>query len=89
MTSITKDRARVSRTYLKEVVADGGGVRTSTSLLLLDTVAATGALPEGRMADVLPYCPFPDRAMLANLKRRGLRLTDAADLAAAARLSLR
>lgn len=56
---------------------------------LLDTVAATGALPEGRMADVLPYCPFPDRAMLANLKRRGLRLTDAADLAAAARLSLR
>ncbi len=47
---------------------------------LLDTVAATGALPEGRMADVLPYCPFPDRAMLASLKRRGLRLTDAADL---------
>ncbi|PTQ58517.1 ATP-binding cassette subfamily C protein CydD [Sphingomonas aurantiaca] len=42
MTSITKDRARVSRTYLKEVVADGGGVRTSTSLLLLDTVAAIG-----------------------------------------------
>ena len=56
---------------------------------LLDTVAATGALPEGRMADVLPYCPFPDRAMLASLKRRGLRLTDAADLAAAAKLSLR
>ncbi len=42
MTSITKDRARVSRTYLKEVVADGGSVRTSTSLLVFDTVAAIG-----------------------------------------------
>ncbi len=26
---------------------------------LLDRVAETGALPEGRMANVLPYCPFP------------------------------
>lgn len=42
MTSIAKDRARVSRAYLKTVVADGGGVRLSTSLLLLDTVAAIG-----------------------------------------------
>ncbi|GJD33606.1 formyltransferase family protein [Methylobacterium aerolatum] len=56
---------------------------------LLDTVAETGALPEGRPAAPLPYCPFPDRTMLADLKRRGLRLTDAADLKAAARLSLR
>ncbi len=55
---------------------------------LLDGVAATGTLPEGRVAEVLPYCPFPDRAMLAGLKRRGLRLTDAADLRAAAGLSL-
>lgn len=56
---------------------------------LLDTVAETGTLPEGRMVEPLPYCPFPDRAMLAGLKRRGLRLTDAADLKAAAGLSLR
>jgi folate-dependent phosphoribosylglycinamide formyltransferase PurN len=56
---------------------------------LLDAVAATGALPEGRMVETLPYCPFPDRAMLAGMKRRGLRLTDAADLKAAAGLSLR
>lgn len=42
MSSIAKDRARVSRAYLKTVVADGGGVRLSTSLLLLDTVAAIG-----------------------------------------------
>ncbi|GJE39480.1 formyltransferase family protein [Methylobacterium persicinum] len=56
---------------------------------LLDTVVATGTLPEGRMVDMLPYCPFPDRAMLAGLKRRGLRLTDTEDLKAAAGLSLR
>jgi hypothetical protein len=56
---------------------------------LLDGVAASGVLPEGRVAEVLPYCPFPDRAMLRDLKRRGLRLTDGADLAAAAGLSLR
>ena len=55
---------------------------------LLDAIAATGAVPEGRLAEPLPYCPFPDRAMLAGLRRRGLRLTDAADLRAAAGLSL-
>jgi ATP-binding cassette subfamily C protein CydD len=42
MNSIAKGRACVSRAYLKAVVADGGGVRVSTSLLLLDTVAAIG-----------------------------------------------
>ncbi|MDD1450248.1 ATP-binding cassette domain-containing protein [Sphingomonas sp. H160509] len=57
MNSIAKDRTLASRTYLKAVVADGGGVRVSTSLLLLDTVAAIGfaaglaggvvAVPEG------------------------------------------
>ncbi len=56
---------------------------------LLDAIAATGAVPEGRLAEPLPYCPFPDRAMLAGLRRRGLRLTDAADLRSAAALSLR
>ncbi|PTW47313.1 ATP-binding cassette subfamily C protein CydD [Sphingomonas faeni] len=60
MNSIAKGRARVSRAYLKAAVADGGGVRVSTSLLLLDTVAAIGfaaglaggvvAVPEGVMA---------------------------------------
>jgi ATP-binding cassette subfamily C protein CydD len=42
MNSIAKGRTLSSRAYLKEVVADGGGVRLSTSLLLLDTVAAIG-----------------------------------------------
>ncbi len=42
MDSIAKDRTLASRAYLKTVVADGGGVRLSTSLLLLDSVAAIG-----------------------------------------------
>lgn len=54
---------------------------------LLDEVARTGALPEGRVAEVLPYCPFPDRALLAGLRRRGLRLTDGRDLREAVSLS--
>ena len=39
---VSRDRARASRAYLKAAVADGGGVRLSTSLLLLDSVAAIG-----------------------------------------------
>lgn len=54
---------------------------------LLDEVARTGALPEGRSFEVLSYCPFPDRAMLASLRRRGLRLTDGQDLREALSLS--
>ena len=42
MDSIAKDRTLTSRAFLKTVVADGGGVRLSTSLLLLDSVAAIG-----------------------------------------------
>ncbi|MBE7247751.1 MAG: formyl transferase [Actinomycetospora chiangmaiensis] len=54
---------------------------------LLDDVARAGAIPEGRSEAVLPYCPFPDRAMLADLRRRGLRLTDGRDLREAMSLS--
>lgn len=54
---------------------------------LLDDVARTGTLPEGRSEAVLPYCPFPDRGMLATLRRRGLRLTDGQDLREALTLS--
>lgn len=56
---------------------------------LLDTIDRTGSLPEGRTEPVLPYCPFPDRAMLASLRRRGLRLTDGQDLREALSLSAR
>ena len=54
---------------------------------VLDDVARTGVLPEGRAAATLPYCPFPDRALLAGLRRRGLRLTDGRDLREALSLS--
>ncbi len=54
---------------------------------LLDEIAHTGILPDGRASAVLPYCPFPDRALLAGLRRRGLRLTDGRDLREAVRLS--
>ncbi|MBE7200390.1 MAG: formyl transferase, partial [Parafilimonas terrae] len=54
---------------------------------LLDDVARAGAIPEGRTEAVLPYCPFPNRDMLADLRRRGLRLTDGRDLREAMSLS--
>ena len=54
---------------------------------LLDDIVRSGTLPEGRSEAVLSYCPFPDRAMLAGLRRRGLRLTDGRDLREALSLS--
>ena len=54
---------------------------------LLDDIVRYRPLPEGRSEAVLPYCPFPDRAMLAGLRRRGLRLTDGRDLREALSLS--
>ena len=55
---------------------------------LLARIAATG-IPEGEVPALLPYCPFPDRALLAGLKRRGRKLTDAADLREALTLNAR
>ena len=55
---------------------------------LLDEVADTGDLPQGRTVELLPYCPFPDRTMLGSLRRRGLRLTDGGDLREALSLSI-
>lgn len=49
----------------------------------------TGGLPEGRSVPVLPYCGFPSRAQLRDLKRRGRRLVDAGDLREAVSLSLK
>ena len=56
---------------------------------LLDEIARDGAVPAGRTVPVLPYCPFPDAAMLRAMRRRGLRLTDARDLGEALTLSAR
>ncbi|WP_027172905.1 formyltransferase family protein [Methylobacterium sp. 10] len=54
--------------------------------ILLDRVLgdlACGSLGEGVVAERLPYCPFPDRALLAGLARRNRKLVDGADLRAA------
>jgi methionyl-tRNA formyltransferase len=48
---------------------------------------ADGTLAAGETPAILPYCPFPDRALLADLRRRGRKLTDARDLKAALTLS--
>ena len=56
---------------------------------VLDEVAAAGALPPGRTVPVLPYCGFPDRAMLALMRREGKNLTDGRDLRDALTLSRR
>ena len=77
-----------------DVTATGASVRLHArgrSLLdrVLDATARAGAIPEGRGAPALPYCPFPDRALLASLHRRGRRLTDVGDLREAVSLSAR
>ncbi|GJE18470.1 formyltransferase family protein [Methylobacterium marchantiae] len=54
--------------------------------ILLDRVLgalASGTLGEGMVPEPLPYCPFPDRVLLAGLARRGRKLVDGADLRAA------
>ncbi len=54
---------------------------------VLDDIARTGRVPKGQVSPVLPYRPFPDRALLRDMRWRGLRLTDIADLADALTLS--
>lgn len=56
---------------------------------LLDHVARSGALPTGRAVATEPYRPFPSAALLRDMRRRGQRLVDRADLAAALALSSR
>lgn len=56
---------------------------------VLDDVARDGTLPAGRAVPVLPYGPFPSAALLRDMWRRGQRLTDRADLAAAMTLTAR
>ena len=56
---------------------------------VLGDIAAEGAIPPGRTAPVLPYRGFPDRALLARMRRDGRLLTDAQDLRDALTLSRR
>ncbi|WP_232631119.1 formyltransferase family protein [Methylobacterium sp. Leaf118] len=61
-------------------------------VLLESVLARIGrerAIPLGRNVPLLPYRGFPDRALLARMRREGRRLTDAADLVDALRLSAR
>lgn len=57
--------------------------------IVLDAVAASGELPEGRAVPTLPYCAFPSATMLREMWRQGRRLTDRADLAASVTLAAR
>lgn len=56
---------------------------------VLDEISASGAVPTGRHEPMLPYCPFPNPALLAGLRRRGRKLTDATDLLEALSLNAR
>jgi methionyl-tRNA formyltransferase len=54
---------------------------------VLRRVREDGRLPEGRTVPVLPYCGFPTRAQLRDLKSRGRKLVDGRDLREALSLS--
>ena len=54
---------------------------------VLGEIAAEGTIPAGRTVPVLPYRGFPDRALLARMRRDGRLLTDAQDLRDALTLS--
>lgn len=82
----------------QEAVALPAGTSASAAAILLhehgrgmlDTVLADiarGGMPAGTAGPVQPYCPFPDRALLRRMRRRGLRLTTGRDLADALTLN--
>lgn len=56
---------------------------------LLDEIARRGVVPDGRTVSTEPYRPFPSSALLRDMWRRGLRLVDRADIAAALTLAAR
>lgn len=56
---------------------------------ILDGIARTDSLPEGTMVPTMPYRPFPPAALLRDMRRRGLRLTDRTDLVASLTLAAR
>ena len=56
---------------------------------MLEEVARSGALAEGRAVPKMPYRPFPSAALLKDMRRRGLRLVDRTDLAASLTLAAR
>ena len=95
--AVTIDAGAILAQEAVALPADTTATRASVILhehgrVLLDRVLAqlaAGTLPEGEMPATLPYCPFPDRALLADLRRRGRKLTDLRDLGEALALSAR
>ena len=55
----------------------------------LETIARTGAVPDGQAFPAQPYRPFPDGALLRDMRKRKLSLTNMADLTDALTLSAR
>lgn len=95
--AVTIDAGAILAQEAVALAADTTATRASVILhqhgrVLLDRLLeqlAAGALPAGANPAILPYCPFPDRALLAHLRRRGRRLTDVRDLGEAMALSAR
>ena len=56
---------------------------------VLDEVSRSGTLADGTAVPTMPYRPFPSAALLKDMRRRGLRLVDRADLAASLTLAAR
>lgn len=54
---------------------------------LLDDIARTGRIPDGHCVPIEPYCPYPSRELLRDLRRRGRQLTNTRDLWTALTLS--
>jgi len=95
--AVTIDAGAILAQEVATLPADTTATRASVILhehgrVLLDGVLAqlaAGTLPPGETVPTLPYCPFPDRMLLADLRRRGRKLTDVRDLGEALALSAR
>ena len=95
--AVTIDAGAILAQEAVPLPADTTATRASVVLhahgrVLLDRALADladGRLPAGTIAQILPYCPFPDRGLLADLRRRGRKLTDGRDLKDALTLSAR
>ncbi|KQP27075.1 formyl transferase [Methylobacterium sp. Leaf102] len=95
--AVTIDAGAILSREAVTLPADTTATRASVILhehgrVLLDRVLAQladGTLREGETPAILPYCPFPDRALLTDLRRRGRKLTDVRDLGEALALSAR
>ena len=56
---------------------------------VLDGIDRSGVLSEGKAVPTMPYRPFPSATLLRDMRDRGLRLTDRADLVASLTMTAR